>query len=114
MARLGAAIRSAHPELGDLTPELLAATGRGAAASAAGRAAAAVAAAGPPPDTGDADATVSVLRGAFIAGERVIHESDLDPQFADDLILALRDRRVPELIASLVENRRRGRRGSGS
>lgn len=60
------------------------------------------------------DAVVAVLRRALLPGENIIRESDLDPQFASDLIVALRGEDVPDLIVSLVESRRRARRGSGS
>lgn len=68
-----------------------------------------------PADAEDvADAVVAVLKRALLPGENIIRESDLDPQFASDLIVALRGEDVPDLIVSLVESRRRARRGSGS
>lgn len=67
------------------------------------------AAAAPPAE----DAIVTVLKRALLPGENILRESGLDPEFANDLIVALRNREVPELIVSLVENRRRARR-SGS
>lgn len=54
------------------------------------------------------DATVTVLRRALSAGEDVIMSSDLDPQFAADLIAAFRERDIDDLIAAVAKSRRRG------
>lgn len=102
MARLGAALRSEHPELGDLTAGLLAATGRGAPAPTA-----------EPGSTGesDGDATVAILRGALSAGEQFILDSDLPPEFAAELVKAWREHGIDELIRLYAERQRRARNG---
>jgi transcriptional regulator with XRE-family HTH domain len=68
-------------------------------------------AAEPRPAEDRADATVSVLEGALSAGERYIMASDLDPEFAAELVKAWREHGIDELIRLYAEGQRRTRHG---
>jgi transcriptional regulator with XRE-family HTH domain len=75
-----------------------------------------IAAGGEPPGAepelpATADATVSVLEGALSAGERYIMASDLDPEFAAEMVKAWREVGLGDLIAAVAAMQRKQRNG---
>jgi transcriptional regulator with XRE-family HTH domain len=62
-------------------------------------------------EAAEGDATVTILRGALSAGEQYILDSDLDPEFAAELVRAWREHGIDELIRLYADRQRRVRNG---